>query len=167
MKSTSKVSIAGMICSVLVILSPVAPGGDELAISRKQCKIDTSLGEMAVTECYRGDSLILKKVVPPDKSLNTVYYVYHNGFEVLTCKFGPAGTEFTGAGVIRGQVKPDYTIKMAGDKQGRIRRITLYSPDFSKTYDGFWIRDNALIPWSAEELAGWRERRDPERRQAE
>lgn len=145
----------------------LATGVEELAITHKQSKIETSLGEMAVTEYFRGDSLILKKVVPPDESLNTVYYVIHNGFEVLTYKSGPTGTEFAGAGVIRDQVKPDYTIKMAGDKKGRIQRITLYSPDFSKTYDGFWLRDKQLVPWSAEELAGWREMRDSKRPKAE
>jgi hypothetical protein len=50
---------------------------------------------------------------------------------------------------------------MTGDKEGRIQRITLYSPDFKTTYDGFWLRNNELIPWSAEELEGWRKTRDP------
>jgi hypothetical protein len=134
--------------------------GEELNLTHKQSKIETPLGEMTVTEYFRGDSLILKKAVPPDKSLNTVYYVIHNGFEVMTYKSGPSGTEFTGAAIIRNQVKPDYTIKMAGDKDGRIQRITLYSPDFTRTYDGFWLRNNELIPWSARELEGRRKLRD-------
>jgi len=138
--------------------------GHEPIVTHRQSMIETSLGEMAVTESYRGDSLILKKVVPPDKSHNIVYYIIHNGFEVLTYKSGPAGTEFTGAGVIRDQVKPDYTIKMVGDEDGRIQRIMLYSPDFTKTYDGFWLNNHELIPWSAEELEGWRRMRDPEAR---
>lgn len=130
-------------------------------ITHKESKIETSLGEMAVTEYYRGDTLILKRVVPPDASHYTVYYVIHNGFEILTYKSGTAGTEFAGAGVIRDMVKPDYTIKMVGDKGGKIHRITIYSPDFSKTYESFSIKDNELIPWSAEQLQGWRKMRDP------
>jgi hypothetical protein len=50
---------------------------------------------------------------------------------------------------------------MTGDKEGRIQRITLYSPDFKTTYDGFWLRNNELIPSSAGELEGWRKTRDP------
>ena len=88
-----------------------------------------------------------------------MYYVLHNGFEVLTYKSGPGGTEFAEAGVIRNMVKPDYTIKMAGDKEGRIQRITLYSPDFKRTYDGFWLKNKELIPWTAKELANWRKMR--------
>ena len=153
--------VVGVTCSVLVALSEPANAGPDLAITHKNSKIETSLGELAVTEYYRGGSMILKRVTPPDKSHNTVYYVIHNGYEVLTYKSGPAGTEFAGAGVIRDMVKPDYTIKMAGDKEGRIQRITIYSPDFKTAYDGFWLRNNELIPWSAEELANWRKMRDP------
>ena len=56
---------------------------------------------------------------------------------------------------------------MAGDKDGRIQRITIYSPDFSKTYECFWLRNHELIPWTAEELAGWRKMRDPGARDKE
>jgi hypothetical protein len=157
----NKGSIAGFLLSALFLLSPAAAAGEDLPVTQKVSKVATMLGELAQTAYYRGDSLILKKLVPPDGSLNTVYYVIHNGFEVLTYKTGPAGTEFTEAGIIRDMVKPDYTIKMAGDKEGRIQRITLYSPDFSKTYEGYRLRNNELIPWTAEELAGWRKMRDP------
>ena len=144
-------------------ISPKDAGSleQDLAITHKISKVATQFGELTQTAYYRGDSLILKKVTPPDEFHNTVYYVIHNGFEVLTYKTGPAGTEFAEAGIIRDMVKPDYTIKMAGDKEGRIQRITLYSPDFSKTYEGYRLRNNELIPWTAEELAGWRKMRDP------
>ncbi len=154
-------SITGVACCALFLLSPAAPAGEDLAITHKESKLETKLGVLTQTEYYRGDSMILKKVVPADGTLNTVYYIIHNGFEVLTYKTGPAGTDFAEAGIIRDQVKPDYTIKMAGDKEGRIQRITLYSPDFSKTFDGFWLRNNELIPWTTEELEGWRKMRDP------
>jgi hypothetical protein len=149
---------------MLFLAAGTLVASEDLNLTQKQSRIVTSQGEMAVTEYFRGDSLILKKVVPPDKSLNTVYYVIHNGFEVLTYKSGPGGTEFAEAGVIRDRVKPDYTIKMAGDKEGRIQRIMLYSPDFTKTYEGYWLKNHELIPWTAGELAGWRKMRDPEAR---
>ena len=114
-----------------------------------------------MTEYYRGDSLILKKVVPPDKSINTVYYVIHNGFEVLTYKAGSAGMELTVAGVILDHVKPDYAIKMVGDKEDRIQRIMVYSIDFTKIYDAFWIKNQELIPVAADELEGWRKIQPP------
>ena len=152
----NKGSIAGMACSALVILTAVATGGQDLSITHKESKVE----DLAVTASYRGDSMILKKVTPPDKSKNTVYYVLHNGYEVLTYKLGPFGTEFRGVGLTRSLIKPDYTIKMAGDKEGRIQRITLYSPDFKTTFDGFWLRNKELIPWSAEELKNWRKMRD-------
>ncbi len=88
-----------------------------------------------------------------------VFFVDLNDVEVLTYKVGPFGSEFRGAGLTRQFVKPGYTIKMAGDKEGRIQRITIYSPDFKKTYDGFWLKNKELIPWTAKELANWRKMR--------
>ncbi len=129
-------------------------------VTQKESKLETTAGALAVTISYRGDTKILKKVTPPDKSQNTVFYVYLNDVEVLTYKVGPFGSEFRGAGLTRQFVKPGYTIKMAGDKEGRIQRITIYSPDFKKTYDGFWLKNKELIPWTAKELANWRKMRD-------
>ena len=149
---------------MLFLAAGTLVASEDLNLTQKQSRIVTSQGEMAVTEYFRGDSLILKKVVPPDKSLNTVYSVIHNGLEVLTYKSGLSGTEFAEAGVIRDRVKPDYTIKMAGDKEGRIQRIVIYSPDFAKTYDAFWLKNQELIPCAAGELEGWRKMRDPEAR---
>jgi len=152
----NRCAIAAIVCPVLLICDTLNAGGQDQGITHKESKE----GDLTVTAYYRGDSLILKKVTPPDGSLNTVYYVIHNGFEVLTYKAGPAGTEFAGAGVIRDMVKPDYTIKMAGDREGRIQRIVIYSPDFRTTYDGFRLKNHELIPWSAEELENWRKLRD-------
>ena len=133
---------------------------DGVAQSHKLTRKESKEGDLAVMSTYRGDVMILKKVTPPRESLNTVYYVYLNGLEILTYKVGPMGTEFRGAGMTRKLIKPDYTIKMAGDREGRIQRITIYSPDFTKTFDGFWLKDGELIPWSDEELANWRKMRD-------
>lgn len=127
----------------------------DLKLTRKE----TKEGDLAVVTTYRGDAMILKKVMPAEESRNTVYYVYLNGFEILTYKMGPMGTEFSGAGMGRKMIKPEYTIKMAGDKEGRIQRITIYSPDFKETYEGFWLKDEELIPWSSDELANWRKMR--------
>lgn len=128
--------------------------------SRELTRKESKEGDLEVATTYRGNAMILKRVTPPDKSMNTVYYVYLNGFEVLTYKVGPLGTEFRGAGSTRKLVKPDYTIKMAGDDEGRIRRITIYSPDFATTHDGFWLKAQELIPWSDAQLASWRKMRD-------
>ena len=133
---------------------------DKAVSGHKLTRKESKQGDLAVTTTFRGDVMILKKVIPPKESLNTVYYVYLNGFEILTYKVGPMGTEFRGANLIRKLVKPDYTIKMAGDREGSIQRITIYSPDFKKTYDGFWLKNGELIPWSDEELAKWRKMRD-------
>lgn len=130
--------------------------GPDLKLTRKEGKE----GDLAVVTTYRGDAKILMKVTPPDDTMNTVYYVYLNGFEVLTYKKGPMGTEFRGAGMSRRLIKPEYTIKMAGDQEGRVERITIYSPDFQKTYEGFRLKNGELVPWSSEELANWRKMRD-------
>ena len=142
--------------------SPLCVDADELSgePSRELTRKESKVGDLTVTTIYRGKAMILKKVKPPKESLNTVYYVYLNGFEILTYKVGPMGTELTGAGMTRRLIKPDYTIKMAGDEDGRIQRITIYSPDFTSTHDGFWLKNKELIPWSAEELADWRKMRD-------
>ena len=152
----NKETIAGVACSALIALSSATAEDLDLEITH----IESKEGRFTIKTSYRGASMVLKKVTSPDKSHNTVYYVMHNGHEVLTYKSGPGGTEFAGAGMTRDQVKPDYTIKMAGDKEGRIRRITIYSPDFKTTHDGFWIKNRNLIPWSGEELANWRKLRD-------
>lgn len=144
-------------CTALV-RAEAEPAGSQQNLKLTQEK--TTEGGFAVTITSRGEAKILKKVTPADPSNNTVYYVYHHGFEVLTYKVSPMGTEFREAGMTRKLVKPDYTIKMAGDPEGRIQRITIYSPDFRTTYDGFSLKNQELIPWSDKELANWRKMRD-------
>jgi len=36
----------------------------------------------------------------------------------------------------------------------------LYTNDFAETVDGYWLKDNAIIPWSSRELANYRKQRD-------
>jgi len=155
------VLLAALCCTVPLRAEAEQVGAKpDLKLTQKETKVETKVGNLVVATTYRGDAIILKKATPPDESKNTVYYVYLNGSEILTYKVGPMGTELSGAGMSRKLIKPDYTIKMAGDKEGRIQRITIYSPDFKKTYDGFWLKDGELIPWSSDELANWRKMRN-------
>ena len=119
----------------------------------------SNIGELTITTTYRGNVKILQKATPLDESMNTVFYVFLHGVKVFTYKSGPMGTEFLGAGPVRQVGKPAYIIKMAGDKKSEIQRITIYSVAFKTTFDGFWLKDNELIPWSAEELENWRKLR--------
>ena len=127
-----------------------------LAVTTKESR----RGGFALTTSYRGGEKILEKVTPKKEGQNTVFYVYLNGSVVLTYQAGPGGTEFQEAGAERKTIRPEYVIKMVGDEEAGIKRITLYSPDFKRTINGFWLKDRALVPWSAEELAGWRQLRD-------
>lgn len=43
----------------------------------------------------------------------------------------------------------------------------VYSPDYTTTYDGFWLKNNELVPWSAEELEGRRKIRDKKQNPAQ
>ena len=140
---------------------------ENLKLTQKESIREFAAEKYAVTTSYRGGVKILEKVTPPDESKLTVYYVYLNGFKVLTYKTGQMGSEFSGAGMGRRQIKPEYTIKMAGDKEGRIEWITLYSADFTKTYDRFSLKDGELIPWSSDKLANWRKMRSEAPHKAE
>ena len=121
---------------------------------------ESQRGGFAVTSSYRGGEKILEKMTPKKEGQNRVFSVYLQGSVVPASSAGPGGTEFWEAGPERKTIKPEYVIKRAGDKTARIRRITLYSPDDKRAFDGFWLKDNELVPWSAEELAGWRKLRD-------
>ena len=117
-------------------------------------------GELNVVSYYRGDAKILQRSEYREKSGNTVFYIYLQGREIFTYKSGPMGTDFRANDYPRPITVPEYTIKMAGDKESRITRITIYSSDYRKTLDGFWLKNNELIPWSSDELENWRKMRD-------
>jgi len=115
-----------------------------------------------VVTYYRGEEKILEKIAPQEDGKNDIYYIFLDGRKIFTYKSGPVGTEFRSSDNTRKFAKRPYTIKMAGDKESRVRRITIYSPDFKETMESFWLRDNQIIPWSSERLEGWRGMRDPE-----
>lgn len=132
---------------------------EDLKLTQEESIKEISSEKYMITTTYRGGEKILEKVTPPDGSwVQTLYYIYLNGYKVMTYKVG-RGSNFAGAGMSRKMIEPEYTITMDGDKEGRIRRITIYSPDYKTTYNGFQLKDGELIPWSAEDFAKWRKMR--------
>ena len=116
------------------------------------------MGEL--TQYLRDGKKVLEKVTPTDPKLNTVFYIYLDGRKVFTYKIGILGTEFQAEGSARLSPTRPFSIKLAGDSQSRINKITLYTNDFAETLDGYWLKDNAIIPWSSKELANHRKQRD-------
>jgi hypothetical protein len=158
--------IAVPLLAVFFPLRGSADNGEPNQVSGVRQEVTTNeVG--VVTAFYRGDEKVLVKVVPKRTGRNVVYYLYLDGQQVFTYKYGPMGTEFRSADNTRKFAKRPYTIKMAGDKESRINRITLYTDDFAETLDGYWLKNNAVIPWSAEELAKWRAFRDPTPRRSQ
>ena len=111
---------------------------------------------------YRSEDKILEKVEPLKPGMNTVYRLYLNNKSIFTVKVGPMGTEFRSSDNTRKFNPTKYTVKMAGDKEGKIRRMTIYTDDFTRTLDGFWFRDSQVIPWSDKGLINWKIRRGEE-----
>jgi len=129
----------------------------------RQEKKTISVGEIPVgelTQYLRDGKKVLEKVTPTDPKLNTVFYIYLDGRKVFTYKIGILGTEFQAEGSARLSPTRPFSIKLAGDSQSRINKITLYTNDFAETLDGYWLKDNAIIPWSSKELANHRKQRD-------
>ena len=123
-------------------------------------QIETAISIGKITQYLRDGKKVLEKVTPTDPKLNTVFYIYLDGRKVFTYKVGIMGTEFAAEDSARLAPKRPFSIKLAGDNESRVNRITLYTNDFAKTLDSYWLKNNAVIPWSSKELADYRKQRD-------
>ena len=112
-----------------------------------------------VTSYFRDGEKILQRMVPGNVGLNSVFYIVREGENVFTCKVGVLGTEFQINEQERLLVKTPFAIKLGGDKEGKITRITIYTHDFATTLDGYSLKSNAIVPWSTAQLSKWRKQR--------
>ncbi len=124
----------------------------------RQIKTTISIGEL--TQYLRDGKKILEKITPTDSKRNTVFYVYLDGRKVFTYKVGIQGTEFQAEDMAQRSPPRPFSIKLAGDSQTRINWITLYTSDFGKTLDGYWLKNNAIIRWSSKKFANYRKQRN-------
>lgn len=150
-------------CSAFAVLgasflnAAVADEAPQIDGVSEQKKNVMSIGE--ITSYFRNGKQILQKMVSDDPDLNMVFYICIEGKNVFTYKVGILGTEFQMNEHERLAVKTPFAIKLGGDKESRIERITVYTHDFRRTIDGYWLKKNAIVPWSTQELGQWRKQR--------
>lgn len=144
--------------ALLLATQPTHAQETNRIVGVQQIKTTIAIGE--ITQYLRDGKKVLEKVTPTDPQLNTVFYIYLDGRKVFTYKVGILGTEFEAEDSARLVPERSFSIKLAGDNESRVNRITLYTNDFAKTLDGYWLKNNAIIPWSSAELANHRKQRD-------
>lgn len=149
----------------LFLMSVLSFGTDTIANSDDPNQIEgvhqrhkvIAIGKL--TSYFRDGEKILQRMVPDNAGLNRVFYICLEGQNVFTYKAGILGTEFQINEEERSLVKTPFTIKLAGDKNARVERITIYTHYFKTTLEGYWLKKNTIVPWSTAELAQWRKER--------
>mgnify|MGYP006103121327 CR=1 FL=1 len=134
------------IASLLILLSPM------LRAELTEKEIESNAEGISVKHVYRGEIKILEVATPtkdaPAVYANTTYMIIADNLPLYKYQNSKSGGSFQRLNF----VNMKHAVKLHSSSSGTIEKITVYTADFERTVEAFYLKEGRLLPFSDKEL---------------